>query len=155
MKNSAGFTLIELAMVMTIMAILLGFITISLVSSHRKASLTSIEEILLADLKQQQLKSMIGDTQGGTASDSYGVHFDTNRYVLFRGSVYSSSETSNFTIDLNDNMQFNSPLVNIVFSKIGGEIATPTIIELQDNTNNKVKRIHLNTLGTITEVESL
>ncbi|OGH17859.1 MAG: hypothetical protein A3C22_03285 [Candidatus Levybacteria bacterium RIFCSPHIGHO2_02_FULL_37_10] len=137
------------------MITLLGFITISLVNSQQTASLTSVEEILLADLKQQQLKSMIGDTEGRATSDSYGIHFDSNRYILFRGLIYLSADTSNSAIDLGDNVQFVSPGFDIIFSKINGEIAASAVIELMDSTNSRLKRIHLNTLGTITQVESL
>ncbi len=154
-RKSRGFTLVELAVVISIILTLLGFITINLVQSQQGVSLTAVAEILLADLKQQQLKSMIGDTEGRETADMYGVHFDSNRYVFFHGSTYSSSDTSNSITNLASNMQFNSPGFDVVFSKRSGEIPAATIVELQDNTNSKLKRIHLNTLGVITQVESL
>jgi len=136
------------------MAVLLGFITISLVRSQQTVSLTATEEVLVADLKQQQLKSMIGDTEGRASSDSYGIHFDSNRYVLFHGSTYSSSDSANAVINLESNMQFNSPDFDIVFSKLSGTISAATI-ELQDNTNSQLKKIHLNKYGVVTQIESL
>ena len=154
-RKSRGFTLVELAVATSIFVTLLGFITISLVRSQQTVSLTSTGEILVADLKQQQLKSMIGDTEGMPTSDSYGIHFDSNRYVLFHGLTYLSTDTSNAVINLESNMQFNSSGFDIIFSKISGEIAAPAIVELQDNTNSKLKRINLNIYGTITQVESL
>jgi len=154
MRTQRGVTLVELAVVTSIIIILLGLITISLVNSQKSASLSSIEEILLVDLKQQQLKSMIGDTEGREASDSYGIHFDSNRYVLFHGTNYSSSDTSNSIVNLESNMQFNNSNFNIVFSKLSGTTSATTI-ELQDNTNSKFKRIHLNALGVVTQIESL
>ena len=153
--KSHGFTLIEMAVVIGISTTLLGFITINLVRSQQTVSLTSAEEILLTDLRAQQLKSMIGDTEGGSTSDSYGIHFDSNRYVLFHGGTYSQLETSNSIINLDSNMQFNNPGFNIIFSKIGGEITTPVIVELQNNTNSKFQRVHLNIYGVITQAESL
>ena len=155
MKTQRGFTLIELTVVTGIIVTLLGLITINLVRSQQTASLTSVEEILLADLKQQQLKAMIGDTEGRAASDSYGIHFDSNRYVSFYGGTYSSSDTSNSITNLESNMQFNSPGFDVIFASKSGEISQATIINLQDNTNSKLKRIHLNIYGTVTQVESL
>ncbi len=152
-RKSRGFTLVELAVVTSIIVTLLGFITISLVRSQQGASLTSVEEILLADLKQQQLKAMIGDTEGRPTSDPYGIHFDSNKYVLFHG-TYSAEDASNSVINLDSNMQFNNPNFDVIFSKLSGT-ASATIIELKDNTNSKLKRVHLNTLGIITQVESL
>jgi prepilin-type N-terminal cleavage/methylation domain-containing protein len=152
-RTQRGFTLIELAVVIAITVILLGFITINLVRSQQGASLTSIAEILLTDLRQQQLKAMIGDTEGRSTSDTYGIHFDANRYVLFHG-TYSDSESTNSIVNLEDNVQFNNPNYDVIFSRLSGATSARTI-ELQDNTNLKFKRIHLNALGVVTQIESL
>lgn len=151
MKNQRGFTLVELAVVTSIVLTLLGLITISLLRSQQSASLTSAEEILVTDLRQQQLKAMIGDTEGRSTSDSFGIHFDSDQYVLFHGS-YSVSENTNSSISLPNNMQFNSPNYNVIFSKLSGTTSATTI-ELQDNTNSNLKRIHLNIYGTVIQVE--
>ena len=153
MRNR-GFTLVELLLVMSIMAILLGFIAISLVKSQQTASLTTTEEILIAELRQQQLKSMIGDSEGRATPDSYGIHFDANRYVTFHG-VYSEADNSNSFFNLEDNMQFNNSNFDVIFSRLSGEISSPLTVELQDNTNSQLKRIYLNKYGVITQVESL
>lgn len=154
MRTQRGFTLIELTIVTSIVVVLLGFITISLLKSQQTASLTATEEILLADLKQQQLKAMVGDTEGRSTPDSYGIHFEERGYVLFHGAIYSSSDNSNSVINLDGNMQFSNYNYNVIFSKLSGTISA-TIVELQDNTNSNLKRIHLNMLGVITQVESL
>lgn len=153
MRTQRGFTLIELLLVMSIMAILIGFITMNLVGSLQNASLTTTEEILITDLKQQQLKSMVGDTEGRSTSDSYGIHFEENSYVLFHGAVYSSGEASNSIINLDSNLQFNNPNFDIIFSKLSGTISGSLTFELQDNTNSRLKRIHLNRHGVVTGVD--
>jgi prepilin-type N-terminal cleavage/methylation domain-containing protein len=152
MKIQRGFTLIELTLVLSLTAILLGFITINLARSRQSASLNAVEQVLLSDLKQQQLKAMIGDTEGRATSDSYGIHFDSNKYVLFHG-TYSEGDSSNFVINLDSNMQFNNPEYNVAFSRLSGEITAATTIELQDKNDSKLVRIHLNTLGTATQIE--
>ena len=154
MKTQRGFTLIELAVVIGVIAILLGFVTINLVRSQQGVSLTTAAEVLVTDLRQQQLKSMIGDTEGRATPDPYGIHFDASRYVFFHGSPYSPADTSNFAINLDSNMQFNNPNFNVIFSKLSGA-TLETTIELKDNTNSKFKKIHLNSLGVVTKVESL
>jgi prepilin-type N-terminal cleavage/methylation domain-containing protein len=152
MRTQRGFTLMEVSVVIGVVAILLGLATINLVRSQQGVSLTSAEEVLVADLRQQQLKSMIGDTEGRSAPDPYGIHFDSNNYVLFHGLTYTPSDTSNFVINLDNNMQFNTPNFDVIFSRISGETLA-TIIELQDNTNSKSKKIYLNSLGVVTQVE--
>ncbi|MDP2637955.1 MAG: type II secretion system protein [Candidatus Levybacteria bacterium] len=155
LSSRRGFTLVELAVVSFILVTLLGLITISLVRSQRTVSLSSAEDVLLADLRQQQLRSMVGDTEGRLASDSYGIHFDSNRYVLFHGSTYSISEVSNSTINLDSNLEFNSPGYDVIFSKLSGEIAVPLIIQLKEKSNFSSRRIHINKYGVVTEIESL
>ena len=149
-RKSRGFTLIELTVVVSIIITLLGFITISLVRSQQTASLTSVEEILVADLRQQQLKSMIGDTEGRATSDSYGIHFDSNRYILFH-KEYLMGDSTNFAIDLAQNFQFESPGTNVIFQKISGEISVDSIssITLLDTTNGNKKTITINKYGVI------
>jgi len=154
MRNQRGFTLIELMVVITITAILLGFITINLVSSQQRASLNAIEQELLADLKQQQLKAMIGDTEGRETSDTYGIHFDSGKYTLFHG-TYSSTDSANFAINLDQNFQFQSPGTDIIFSKISGEISAGSItnIVIRDSTNGNVKTITVNRYGVVTQIQ--
>jgi len=154
MKSNHGFTLVELAVVGSIILTLLGFITINLVNSQQNASLTSQEEILLADLKQQQTKAMIGDTEGRTDSDQYGIHFDLKNYVLFHGSVYLAEDSANSIINLSDNMEFDNPGFDIIFSKTKGETVPKTII-LKDVTNSRSKKIHINQYGVVYQIESL
>jgi len=154
MRTQRGFTLVELMVVVLLTTTLLGFATISLVRSQQGISLTSVEEILVADLRQQQLKAMIGDTEGRASSDFYGIHFDSNRYVLFHGTTYSSLDASNSIINLQNNMQFNNSNYDVIFSKLSGTTSA-TIVELNDNTSSKLKRIHLNIFGVVNQVESL
>ena len=153
--SGAGFTLIELTIVIAIIAILLGFITINLVRSQQTASLTGTEEVLVADLRQQQLKAMIGDTEGRGTADAYGIHFDSSQYVLFHGATYSSSDTFNFISNLDSNMQFDNPNFNVIFSKLGGEISADSAssIVLRDTTNGNTRTITINRYGVITQVQ--
>lgn len=157
MKNQRGFTLVELAVVTFIILTLLGLIIVSLSRSQQTASLNSTEQILEVDLKQQQLKAMLGDTEGRGNSSQYGIYFDSNQYVLFQGIAYSSSDTSNSVINLDSNMQFNNPGTKIIFKKISGEITDDSItnIVLLDTTNGSIKTIIINKYGVITGVESL
>lgn len=152
---SSGFTLVELVIVTSITIILLGFITINLVRSQQKTSLASVREILLTDLKEQQIKAMVGETEGRLDSDSYGIHFDLDRYVLFHGTTYNSSDPSNYIKNLDQNMRFNNSGYNVIFSRLSGEIPTPTTIELEDISNSEGIEINLNELGVVTRADSL
>jgi len=151
MANKQGFTILELIITMGIFAIVASLTTVNLTNSQRHTSLNSTTTTLISDLKQQQIKSMTGDTEGRSISSSYGIHFDSNQYVLFHGDSYNSSDTSNFTITLDSNFSFLN-LGNIVFSRINGESTGLTSIILRDNTINNQKDIRVNNYGVITDV---
>lgn len=147
-----GFSLVELILVMSIIATLIGLITINFVNIHQTASLDSLVQDFVSDIKQQQIKAMAGDTEGSGSANPYGVHIDTNRYVLFRGSSYSSFDSSNFNVNLPSNMQFILPASDVMFQKIKGEISAASSFTLKDITNGNVKTITINKYGVITSV---
>jgi prepilin-type N-terminal cleavage/methylation domain-containing protein len=156
MRAQRGFTLIELMLVMSIMAILLGFVSISLMHSQQNASSTATEGMLVADLRQQQLKSMIGDTEGRVSADQYGIHFDQTKYTLFHGS-YLDDPPSYFSINLPGTINFNAgSRQEIIFEKINGEVyqfsSGSDQIILQDTASGSIKTIKFNKYGVVTQV---
>lgn len=153
MRTQRGFTLAEILIVIAVTALLLGFTIISLTRSQQSASLSSAQEVLVADLRQQQLKSMIGDTEGRSSADTYGIHFDANKYTLFHG-TYSATDSANTVINLQNNIQFNNPNFDVIFSRLSGSTSA-RIIDLQETVTSRIKRFHLNVFGTVTQVESL
>lgn len=147
--NSAGFTLVELAVVIGVLATLLGIATISLSSSQQKTSMSTTIQTIISDMKAQQIKAMIGDTEGRVSASPYGVHFDANQYVLFHG-AYIIGDSSNFVVSLSPNLQFTT-LIDVVFSQTIGEL-TATSVTIQNITSSETKTIQLNKYGVITAV---
>jgi type II secretory pathway pseudopilin PulG len=157
MRNARGFTVIELLLGISIFIILLGIVTLNLNTAKTQTSLSATVETLTADLSQQQLKAMIGDTEGRTTSDTYGIHFDTDSYTLFHG-TYSVSESTNFSINMPDTQQVTTefPGDQIIFEQGSGEIVgynenDDTII-IQDTQTNQQRVLELNKFGVITAV---
>lgn len=149
--GSYGFTLVELMVVMGILATLIGIVTINLSGAQQKVSVNSTIQVIISDMKEQQIKAMIGDTEGRPTASSYGVHFDANQYVLFNGSAYSSTDTSNFAVPLSPNLQFTTP-IDIIFSRASGELITSASVTVQNITNSEQKTIQLNRYGVVTSV---
>jgi len=157
LKFQQGFTLVELIVVITILSILIGYVTINLTGARNSASIETTSISLLTDIKAQQIKAMTGETQGGTTNDSYGIHFELNRYILFQGDTYSSSDPTNIAIDLDAPLEFSSinlPSPNIVFSNISGEVldhnSTQDTVILYNPNDNAQKNIEINKYGAIT-----
>src|SRR3990167_5666809 len=108
-KKRQGFTLIELALIMGIIAILISFMSINLLKPQTTASTSSTVQILGADIKEQQIKAMSGDSDGESSTDSQGIYFESNRYTLFRGPNYTSG-SHYFQVDMDQNLILSNTL---------------------------------------------
>lgn len=156
-KYQNGFSLVELAVVMFIFSFLFIFITVALLNIKQRGSLTTSIDTLITDLKSQQLKAMVGDTEGRATPDTYGIYFGANQYTLFHG-AYSPSTPSNFTVSLGDNIQFGAisfPASSVSFAQDSGEVVgteSLNTITLENSQTNEQKTITINKYGVITAV---
>jgi prepilin-type N-terminal cleavage/methylation domain-containing protein len=147
-----GFTLIELVVTMGIFVALLSIATINLSGTQARTSLQSATEVFLADLKSQQLRSMVGEDGGGGSASSYGVHFESTSYTLFNGASYSGADPSNFTVNLPANTQFVPVNSDIVFGIGSGEISGDTVITIRRASDGVQREINLNKYGVVEAV---
>ncbi|OGK10517.1 hypothetical protein A2767_04620 [Candidatus Roizmanbacteria bacterium RIFCSPHIGHO2_01_FULL_35_10] len=141
------------------MGILFSLTTINLLNAYGSNTLNTTLSTEQADLKQQQLKAMVGDTEGQSSPDSYGIYFETGRYILFKGMAYSASDPLNFSIDLNRDLQFSSiqlPNSQIVFTKNSGEVSNYNAnfdnVTLKNINTNQTKTIRINQYGAVIDV---
>lgn len=156
-EKRKSFTLVEIMVVVGIMAILLTLSGTNLIGLQNNTYLGTAVTTLVEDIKQQQLKAMTGDTEGRGTLTPYGIHFETNRYILFYSSTYSPSEVSNVAIDLGNNIQITTntfPQSAVVFQKGSGEVynfvSGSNTITLKSTNNNAQQIIQINKYGTIT-----
>ncbi len=153
-KVQAGFSFVELILVIGIFATLVGLATISLVNVQHQSSLSATVNAFIADLKSQQMKAMMGDTEGSGNVSDYGVRFGTTSYTLFRG-IYG---TTNFIITLPSTIHVSESFVNtddIIFQTGSGEIAGLTgfgTITFSDTSDGSQKVITINKYGVITNI---
>lgn len=154
-----GYTLTEVIIVMSTFILLTGLSTISLLGAKHRSSLSASVDTFIADLKQQQLKAMVGDTEGRAASGNYGIFFGAGTYTLFHD-AYSSTDTSNFNASLGDSIQFSDitfPGSQIVFLQGSGNInnyeSTMSAITIKDIVDNSQKTITINEYGVITQIQ--
>ena len=157
-NSERGFTLVELGIVFAIIAFLLGFVTLNLGSVQKVTSINSVIDTLVSDMKSQQTKAMAGAGSSG-AGESYGIYFQSDRYILFTGITYSSTNSSNFTVMLGGGIEFvNStfPDNSLVFLRQSGELNGFTdgmnTISIQNIQGLNKKTITVNRYGVITEI---
>lgn len=156
-KNEQGITFIEVLVVSGILTVLFAFTYISLRGIKPTASFQTTLTTLVSDVRNQQLRAMTGDAQGGASASNYGIRFETDRYILFQGSTYSSLDTSNFVVMLDSNLEFSSiTFLNnaVVFTKGVGDVVGYTgganSLTLRNKLNNSTKTMQVNRLGVIT-----
>lgn len=158
--SQIGSTLVEIMIMMVVLSTLFGLITINLLNTKQKANYNTTLFQLLSDIKTQQTKAMSLGIEGNASTTSdYGIHFESTSYTIFRGSTYTVSNTSNFVVNLGDNMQFSSitfPSSVLIFSRQSGEISSfnssLNSIILKNSLNNEQKTIKINKYGVITQI---
>lgn len=124
-KLQKGFSLIELLIVFGMSSVLFGLIVFNLIRFQNTNSQQSSADSIISDIRNQQSKAMLGATEGRVDSDSYGIYFYSDRYVLFHGSSFDPNDTSNFTVDLPDDLAIENtsfPGNTVIFEKLSGDI---------------------------------
>lgn len=158
-KFLSGFTLPELLIVLTILGILFSLTGVNLLNIYHKNTLNTTVTTFIADLKHEQLKAMVGDSEGQASPNSHGIYIQADRYTLFQGSIYSPSDPLNFAINLNSDLQFSNILVpssQVIFAKGSGEVSNYNSgfdnITLKNIRTDETKTIRINQYGAIINI---
>lgn len=155
-----GLTLIEFLIVIGIIAVISTAVGVKLIGVRQKNSISSTLSQITVDIKSQQIKAMVLDTEGGVSTSSYGVHFNSSSYVLFKGTAYNPTDTSNFVINLGSDISFSSVSFsgqNVIFNKGSGEISGfingSDGFLLTDKVSSEQKNVKFNIYGVIVSVQ--
>ena len=159
MKKQRGFTLVELIIVMGIILMLSGFATINLVKQQNTTSVNSSVDVLVSDIKSQQTKAMAGVKGDLSNNISFGIYFQSDRYVLFRGTTFSSTDSANFTVFFDENIAFSDikfPNNTIVFQVRSGEVSgfAPggNTLTIQNVSGLEKKTVTVNRYGVVINI---
>lgn len=155
-----GFTIIEILVVLGILATILSIGYVSVVAIQRRAPLSATADVLMGDLRGQQTKAMTGDTQTGAASDRYGIYFQSNAYILFKGSSYNPSDTTNAITPLPTNITVSAvtfPGSSVIFAKGSGDVVGfaqgGSSVTLTQNLSAEHKKLTVNRYGAVTSIQ--
>ena len=152
-----GFTMVELLLVMSILAIIFSFIMVNLSNVIPKANVKGAAEVVVADLREQQMKALSGYESVTGGSSNYGVFFENDRYILFTGDVYVVGLDDSYTVMLEPGLAFdtsNLPLSTLVFLKGSGEVRNYNeilnSIAIRNTSTLETITIEFNQLGVLT-----
>lgn len=149
-----AFTLIELIIVIGIVSIFLSIVLINFLAPVARSSFAATLNVMISDLRRQQLKSIQGDSASPTGPAYYGVYFATDSYTLFTGQNYVASDPANVVVSLDPALRFsfiNLPGSKVVFSpgsgeSVGGDLS---LIDVQSNLNQVIV---INQYGVVDQI---
>lgn len=155
-KNNKGITLIEIVIIIAIISIISSIVlfNLSLFRNEQALKNTTVDIVSILNKARENTLSSLNST-------NYSVHFETDRAVLFTGSIYSDSLSTNevtifspsVTIPATLGINISGGGNNITFERLTGEVINGTIdssivIELASD-GTKQKTITINKTGVI------
>lgn len=131
LKSKCGFTLIEILVVMSIVAILLvaGFFVSF--DSYNRESISAEHTALVSTLEKARSRAMNNINQS-----RHGVHIEDDSYVVFREFPYNPIESTNEEIPRNSNIII-SGLDEVIFEQLSGETNDDGTITLTEGPRTK------------------
>jgi len=136
-----GFTLIEVLISIAILALITAVILgIFRLFDENRALSSATAGVISVIEKARQLTLFSKD------SSQYGVHFDTNEVVIFKGDTFSAMDVNNITTKLHskifiEDISLNGGAPDLIFERLSGETeeyGTITIQSKADSSKTKV-----------------
>jgi hypothetical protein len=134
--------------------------TVNLFRPVGTSKLDSVSSDVASIIREAQNKAMNTDTSGQAVTSEYGIHFETNKYTLFIGSVFNSNDTNNLVVDAPSQIVITPNLPcqslpnqcnNIVFQKVSGEVigfdGSKNSVCLTETVSNDRRLVRINFLG--------
>lgn len=156
-----GFTFVEIIVVIAIFLTLIGLTLTNPLNLMESTSINTTVDTLITDIKNQQIKAMVGDTEGRGVPDTYSVYIEPTQYVLFHGQNYSPGDPSNFSVVIDSKYQLSTNFTDskIIFTSGSGEIVglatEPKLVTITETRTGQKKEIKINKYGVIIQVDSL
>lgn len=116
-----GFTILELLIVVSIIAVLATIITLSFSSFRNSSALQTASENAISVLNKAR-----SNTIASKDGYQYGVHFDTNSLTIFRGGSFTSGDSNNEVYALDMAIQVSATSfvgggADVIFQKFTGK----------------------------------
>ncbi len=141
---------------MVMMSTLFAIVGQTLFQSYQSLSLDTVAEKMISDIKNQQMRSMQADTVIPGQFVDFSVYFEANKYVLFSGLVYDSSNITNIEVLIDPPISLSIIGLSgstISFSRLSGDVrfftlGQDTIVVLNSQTG-ETRQVHINKRGVL------
>lgn len=129
MSNQRGFTFFEILVTMGIFIMVGGFALFVSMETYRGASFRSDRDLLVSALQRARAQAMNNTCFGAGCADgeAHGVHIQSDKYVIFQGNAYDSSDPNNAAFDSTITTTKTPATLDILFSQLSGNSAPATV----------------------------
>lgn len=137
-KFKKGFTILEILVVLSILALLVAIVLPSFKAIRSNQVLKSAISDVLSALDKARSQSF-----SSLNSSEYGVHFEQNQIVIFKGTNYSPSDISNENVPLTlpayiSLISLTTGAVDLYFDRLSGIPNKTGTITISADTSSKI-----------------
>lgn len=144
-----GFTLFEIVIVMSFIAIVGAFTMMVSMDTYRGYSFHTERDVLIAALQHARAEAQ-GNVCVGvacTTGKSHGVYIEADKFIMFQGSSYLARDVSQDAVIPANKAITHSGISEVVFAPLSGNSPTPGTITLASS--GHTSDIYIGTLGQI------
>ena len=146
-KKNLGFTLIEILVVISIIAIMASIAMYNLSAKRDMQALNNDNEQVIALLNEARSRTVSGDQ-----NMQYGVHVQANKVVLFQGAIFSDGVSTNREVLFDSNnhaesISLEGGVSDIIFKKMTGETDGYGTFLLKNASGSSWKTITISKVG--------
>lgn len=148
--KNRGFTFIETLVVISIIALIIALALFSYRYFEKKTELETIAQKIVTTLKLAQTKTLASEN-----ASQYGVHFESDQYILFAGDTYQVDAPDNKNYSLPNRLEINDINLtgegsDVVFQRINGQTSQNGTIGLRMiNQSTELEIINIHSSGQI------
>jgi prepilin-type N-terminal cleavage/methylation domain-containing protein len=147
-RLQAGLSIIELLIVVAIIGVLIAVISYPFGTFRNKQALDNSANTVVSILQEARARTL-----GGVNDTNYSVRFETNRIVLFVGSAYNASATTNEAYSYESPVTLSSTSLAggataVTFDRLKGTTSQSGTVTLSNGTKTSV--ITVSASGSIT-----
>lgn len=148
LRGSRGYFLLEVLLAISIIAII-GFVSVVSINSFgTDQSLSKSSEMAVSIIAEARSKSV-----SSKDASKFGVHFETDKVVLFKGNSYSSSDSENVIYNIDSrskilSVNLTGGVSDVVFNRFTGDTAvTGNIIFAKKSDTSEIKTVTIYPTG--------
>lgn len=150
LNKGRGFSIAEIIVVVAVVCILAVIVVVPLSSFRENQQLANTVEETVSAINLARSKTLSSEN-----FSQYGVHFETAKTVIFKGTVYSESDPANIIFDIPSLVEISSISLyggdpNLVFERITGKTSDyGTVVLRIKNNPSRTKTIEIKSTGAV------